>query len=157
SACARRWSVPTARPEAEHRRAARPSVVWLGEPDPIKSMETVREEGWDLANIRELFELWLAYDLGLGTDYTTAEIIENACRPPTSNDYAPQFFKHLLLRVAAAKDAPNVVSPDRLGWWLRRISGRVVSLVDANGERHRYRLIKGQATRGRTSFQLVEI
>jgi len=138
-------------------RMVRSPLVWLGELDPIKSMEAVREEDWDLTNMRELFELWVAYDLGLGVDYTTAEIVENTCRPPAPNNYAPQSFKQLLLRVAADKNARDVVSPDRLGWWLRRISGRVVSVVDADGKTHRYRLMKGSGTHRRAWFRLVEI
>jgi len=139
-------------------RMVRSPLVWLGEPDPIKSMEAVREEDWDLANMRELFELWLAYDLGLDTDYTTADLVETTCRPPAPNDYAPQSFKQLLLRVAAIKSATDTVAPERLGWWLRRISGRVVSIVDADEKTHRYRLMKGPSgTHRRACFRLVEI
>lgn len=139
-------------------KMVRSPLVWLGEPDPRLAMDEVREEDQELANIREFFELWLACDdLDFATDYTTAQIVEAACCPPASNDYAQQSFKHLLLRVAGAKDARGTVSPDRLGWWLRRISGRVVDLVDADGKTHRYRLIKKQGARGRAYFQLVEI
>jgi hypothetical protein len=138
-------------------RMVRSPLVWLGEPDPVGSMDDIRAQDWDLANIREFIELWLAYELELGTDYTTAGIVEIACRPPAPNDYNPQLFKQLFLHVAAAKGAPDTVSADRLGWWLRKISGRVVSLVDANGETHRYRLIKGQTARRRACFQLVEV
>jgi hypothetical protein len=138
-------------------RMVRSPLVWLGEPDPIKTMEEAREEDWDLANIRELFTLWLVYDLGLDQDYTTAEILEVACRPPAPNDYNAPVFKQLLLRVAAAKDASDTVSSERLGQWLRRISGRVVGLVDADGEPHRYRLIKRRGPRWRPCFRLVEI
>jgi putative DNA primase/helicase len=138
-------------------KMVRSPLVWLGEPDPCLAMDEARAEDWELATIRELFELWLAYDLGLDTEYTTPDIMEITCRPPAPNDYAPQSFKHLLLRVARIKDAPDTVSADRLGWWLRRISGRIVSLADTNGETHRYRLIKGQGSRGRACFRLVEV
>src|SRR5262249_49882641 len=138
-------------------RMVRSPLVWLGEPDPIKIMDDVRDEDWDLANIREFFELWLAYDLGLGLSHTVTEIIGTACRPPAPNDYAPQSFKQLLLRVAARKDAPDVVSVERLGWWLRSISGRVVSIVDADEKTLRYRLIRKQAKARHTHFQLVEV
>jgi hypothetical protein len=131
--------------------------VWLGEPDPIKIMDEVRNEDTDLANIREFFELWLAYDLELCTGYTTARIIETACCPLAPNNYAPQTFKQLLLRVAARKDAPDVVSAERLGWWLRNISGRVVSITDANGQPHRYRLLRNQGKARHFHFQLVEV
>jgi hypothetical protein len=139
-------------------RMVRSPLVWLGEPDPTKSMDDLREEDFELANIREFFELWLAYDLGLNTDYTTAQIIEAACPPRTPNNYAPQTFKQLLLRVAAAKSAPDTVSPDRLGWWLRRISGRIVSINDASGATHQYRLVRSRTTGYRRAyFQFVEI
>jgi putative DNA primase/helicase len=139
-------------------KMVRSPLVWLGEPDPRLTMDEVREDDWDLANIREFFELWLAYDLGLATDCTTADIVETACRPPAPNNYAPQSFKQLLLRVAATKSAAGTVSPERLGWWMRRISGRVVSLVDADGKVRQYRLIK-QSGRKRppACFRLVEI
>jgi hypothetical protein len=139
-------------------RMVRSPLVWLDEPDPTKSIDEIRNEDPELTNIREFFELWLAYDLDLGRDYTTAQIIEAACPPRTPNNYSPQIFKQLLLRIAAAKDAPDTVSPDRLGWWLRRISGRIVSVNDANGPAHQYRLIRGRTTGYRRAyFQLVEI
>jgi len=138
-------------------RMVRSPLVWLGEPDPIKSMDDLRDEDYELANIREFFELWLAYGLDLGRDYTTAQIVEAACPPHTPNNYAPQAFKRLLLRVAAAKNAPDIVSADRLGWWLRRIAGRIVSIDDVTGVRRRYRLIRGRAAQHRpASFRLVE-
>jgi hypothetical protein len=139
-------------------KMVRAPLVWLGEPDPIKSMDDLREEDSELASIREFFGLWLDYELDLGVDYTTAQIIEAACPPHSPNNYAPQAFRHFLLRVAAAKGTPDVVSADRLGWWLRGISGRIVGVVDANGATHRYRLIKEQAMqRRRACFQLLEI
>jgi hypothetical protein len=139
-------------------RMIRSPLVWLGESDPTESIDEIREEDSELANIREFFELWIAYDLDLGTDYTTARIIEAACPPHSPSNYAPQTFKQLLLRVAAAKSAPDAVSPDRLGWWLRRISGRIVSVADANGARHSYRLARGRSTGYRRAyFQLVEV
>jgi hypothetical protein len=139
-------------------RMVRSPLVWLGEPDPIKIMDDIRDEDWDLANLREFLELWLAYDLELGRDYTVATIIEAACPPRTPNNYGPQTFKQLLLRVAATKDALDTVSPERLGWWLRRNNGRVVGIVDTNGNRQRYRLIKGAArAHRRPAFQLVAV
>jgi hypothetical protein len=59
-----------------------------------------------------------------------------------------------LLRVAAAKDAPDTISPERLGWWLRRNGGRVVGTVDANGKPQRYRLVRGSQRR---AFQLTAV
>jgi hypothetical protein len=138
-------------------RMVRSPLVWLGEPDPIKIMDQIRAEDWDLGNIREFFELWLAYDLGLNADHTVTKIVEIACHPQAANNYAPQTFKQLLLRIAARKDAPDVVSTERFGWWLRSISGRVVSITDANEKTRRYRLIRKQSRTRQTNFQLVEV
>ena len=137
----------------------RSPLVWLGEPDPIKSMDEIREEDVELTNIREFVGLWIDYELDLGTDYTTAQIIEAACPPHSPNNYAPQTFKQFLLRVAAARSTPDTLSPERLGLWLRRISGRIVSVSDASGAVHQYRIIKGQMMQRhhRACFQLVRI
>jgi hypothetical protein len=137
-------------------RMVRSPLVWLGEPDPIKSMDDLREEDFELANIREFFGLWIDYELDLNTDYTTAQIIEAASPPLSLNNYAPQTFKQFLLRIATAKGAPGTVSPDRLGWWLRKTSGRIVGVNDASGTAHQYRLIRKQATRGRALFLLAK-
>jgi hypothetical protein len=127
-------------------RMVRAPLVWLGQPDPIVSMETAREEDPELANIREFFDLWLAY-LDLDQDYTTAQIIETACAPPAPNDYNPPAFREFLLRVAASRKDNETVSADRLGWWLRRISGRVVN---------RHRLVMGRLNQARVCFRLLK-
>jgi hypothetical protein len=45
----------------------RSPLVWLEEPDPVSSMETARDEDPELSDIREFFDLWLAYELDLDT------------------------------------------------------------------------------------------
>ena len=138
-------------------RMVRSPLVWLGEPDPTKSMDEIREEDVELTNIREFVGLWIDYELDLNSDYTTAQIIEAACPPRAPNDYGPQAFKQFLRRVAAAKGAPDTISPDRLGWWLHKISGQIVSTLDAGGATYRYRLLRGQTSRRRACFQLVRV
>ena len=87
-------------------------------------MESSREDDPELADIRELFTLWADY-LDLDAKYTTSRIIEVACQALPANDFNRQPFKELLLRVASERQG-TVVSSKRLGWWLRKISGRVV-------------------------------
>ena len=87
-------------------------------------MESSREDDPELADIRELFALWAGY-LDLDTKYTTSRIIEVACQALPPADFNRQPFKELLLRVASERQG-TVVSSKRLGWWLRKISGRVV-------------------------------
>jgi bifunctional DNA primase/polymerase-like protein len=139
---------------AEWSTMVRSPLVWLGEPDPVTSMDATRAEDPDLSDIRELFDLWLDYELDLDTPYTTARIIELACAPPTG--FNPPVFKQFLVRVAGDKDGG--VSAKRLGEWLRRISGRVVSRIVDGRAVGRYRLIRGHYLRsGRAQFHLTEV
>ncbi len=132
----------------------RSPLIWLDEPDPIISMEGIRDEDVVLNSIREFVSLWLDYGLDLDTPYLTATIIEEACTAPP-NYWGPMSFKQFLLRVAGAKGDPNTMSAERLGHWLRKISGRIVRLVDAQGTQHKYRLVKVQDSRtGHARFQL---
>ena len=125
----------------------RSPLVWLNEPDPITSVDSIRQEDPELSNIREFFGLWLAYDLGLDTPYTTSRIIEVACMASAPNDYSPPALKQFLLRVAASRANEGVVSAERLGHWLRKISGRIVA---------EHRLISGHE-RNVAAFQLKKV
>jgi putative DNA primase/helicase len=110
-------------------------------------MEEIREEDSELTNIRELFDLWRSY-LRLDTAYTTARIVEIACEQGVIG-YVNPGFKDLLLRVASMRGKESEISPERLGRWLRRISGRPVK---------QHRLVKEPAGYGNlTAFRLVEM
>lgn len=109
--------------------AVRAPLVWLGEADPIASMETAREEDPELAAIRELHGHWTKH-LTEVEPYTSNAIIQAACERESFNGYSASSgefkdpeFRDLLLRVAGDGGA---VSSRRLGRWLSRISGKVV-------------------------------
>jgi hypothetical protein len=127
-------------------RMVRSPLVWLGQPDPFKSTEQAREDDPELANVREFFALWQGSDLRLDYDYTTARIIEIACEPPRGLNVP--VFEKFLLRVASSRTSEKAISPDRLGWWLRGISGRVVD---------DFRLIRGRFNRAVACFRLVKV
>jgi hypothetical protein len=110
-------------------RMVRSPLVWLGEPDPIISIDVARKEDPVLAAIRELFRFWLDYGLSLDPDERciSSYVIEVACRRMDSGstlDLNPRPFEEFLRGVAEAKG--EKISPVRLGIWLRKISGRVV-------------------------------
>jgi hypothetical protein len=111
----------------------RSPLIWLGQFDPVISMESSRKDDPELADIRELFALWTDH-LDLDEGYTTSRIIEVACQPLSLSDFNRQPFKELLLRVAGERQG-TVVSSKRLGWWLRKISGRVVDGHRLNASR----------------------
>jgi putative DNA primase/helicase len=138
---------------ADWSRMVRSPLIWLGEPDPVASMIATRTEDSELSEIRELFDLWLDYELGLDTPYTSSRIIELACAPP--GGFNLPMFKQFLVRMAGDKDGS--VSTKRLGEWLRRISGRVVSRIVDGRVIGRFRLIRGQAHSGRACFHLSEV
>jgi putative DNA primase/helicase len=131
-------------------KVVRSPLVWLGMPDPVVSMETARAEDPVLAEMREFFDLWIDYDLGLDTTYITNRIIELACAPPSG--FNRPVFEEFLLRIAAGRDGK--ISSKRLGEWLRRISGRVVMRA-ADG--CRYRLVTGRVNAARATFQLSKV
>src|SRR5262249_31752222 len=131
-------------------KMVRSPLVWLGMPDPVVSMETARAEDPALADMREFFDLWIDYDLGLDTPHTTNRIIELACAAPSG--FNRPVFEEFLLRIAAGRDGK--IAAKRLGEWLRRISGRVVTRA-ADG--CRYRLVTGRVNAARATFQLSKV
>jgi putative DNA primase/helicase len=108
----------------EWSETVRAPLIWLGEADPIDSMETARQEDPELTAIRELFVLWGEH-LRDRAAMTTSEIIKFACeRPFLGSAFNRPELRDLLLRVAGEGGA---VSPKRLGKWLSKIAGRVVN------------------------------
>jgi putative DNA primase/helicase len=126
----------------------RSPLVWLGEPDPVASIDKTQAEDAELAELRELGEWWRG-ELKLDEDYLSARLVEIANQAPVGFNTNP--LKDLLLRVAGDKDGD--ISVKQLGEWLRRNSGRVVRLPDG----HRYWLIRRQNRTGRAAFRLSEV
>jgi hypothetical protein len=123
---------------------ARSPLVWLGEPDPVSSLETVRAEDVELSNIREFFDLWKAH-LRLDARYTTAGILEIVNQQISPIVLHP--LKEFFLKVAAVRGRETEISPERTGQWMRRISGRVVG---------GFRLVREQGRAHTAVFRLVE-
>jgi putative DNA primase/helicase len=123
---------------------ARRPLVWLGEPDPVASLDTIRDEDVELSNIHEFFDLWKDY-LRLDTPYTTARLLEiaNEQVSPVVSHPLKEFF----LKVAARRGKETEISPERAGQWMRRISGRVVNEL---------RLVREQGRAHTAIFRLVE-
>jgi hypothetical protein len=101
----------------------RAPLVWLGEEDPVKSMEHAREEDPTLMDIQELFEHLRRHFRG--SDCTALKIAEVARALDTSNFNKPRWpeFQDLLIRRAGER---GNISTRRLGVWLRGITGKVV-------------------------------
>jgi putative DNA primase/helicase len=129
-------------------RMVRSPLVWLGEPDPVASLEASREEDPVLSNIREFFALWSIH-MRLDYDYTTTRIAEIAVEDRSApNNFNPPDLENFLLKVAAERGRPGVISSDRLGRWLTSISGRVV-----DGRR----LVKGRDQSKVAVYRLINV
>src|SRR5262249_19458960 len=134
---------------AEWSTMVRSPLVWLGEPDPVASVDATQAEDPELADLRELVDLWLG-DLKLDTPYTTASIIEawTAALPGFNSNPHKQFLQ----RMAGDKDGN--ISAKRVREWLRRNTGCVVRAPDGR----RYWLIKGRdAHKHSATFRLSEV
>jgi hypothetical protein len=99
----------------------RAPLVWLGEADPVESMEVAHEEDTDLSNLRELFAQWQEHLADRGS-ITAFEISEVACEQDFERKPVRAKFRDLLMRLAG--DRGNV-STRSLARWLRRHEGRI--------------------------------
>jgi hypothetical protein len=129
-------------------RMVRSPLIWLGEPDPVASVDTSQAEDPELAELREWFILWLA-EFKLDEPYTSARFAEAAAAAPIG--FNPNPFKEFLLRVAADKNGE--VSTKRLGEWLARNCGRVVRV---NGRRY-WMVKRRDSATNTTVYQLSEV
>ena len=115
--------------EWSHR--IRKPLVWLGETDPVKTIEKARSNDPNRGKHLAVVVQWNKH-LGDLSAFTLGQITERAMTaayPPQPQDREsePQTpdpdFLAALLAVAASKDGKGV-SPERLGRWLRSVEGR---------------------------------
>jgi Bifunctional DNA primase/polymerase, N-terminal len=134
---------------AEWSTMVRSPLVWLGEPDPVASVDKTQAEDPELAELREWFILWLT-EFRLDGPYASASFAEAARAAPVG--FNPNPFKEFLLRVAG--DRNGDISTKRLGEWLHRNCGRVVRTPDGR----RYWMVKGRNSSTNTAtFMLSEV
>jgi hypothetical protein len=138
---------------AEWSTMVRSPLVWLGEPDPVASVDTTQADDPELAELREWFILWLA-EFRLDEPYASASFVEAARAAPAG--FNPNPFKEFLLRVASDKNGD--ISTKRLGEWLHRNCGRVVRGRHPDGSVGRYWMVRGRDSRTHTAtFTLSEV
>jgi putative DNA primase/helicase len=125
-------------------RVVREPLIWLGEPDPVESMEQAREDDPERSAARELIELWRD-KLEVGRHYKAAEIVEfaTAGRTRMSADgpdwtYTQPEFHALLSKEAGQRNGRDI-DVRRFGKWLGRLAGQVHS---------EHRIVKVRASKG---------
>lgn len=117
---------------------ARAPLIWLGEPDPLASMNAARDADDELHTIRQLFVLWEQH-LHVGVAYTALEVIRIATGKKlpmidgttTLAEYLRPEFRDLLLQHANRR---GEISSRALGAWLRKIEGRIIENKGRNIE-----------------------
>src|SRR5262249_50753972 len=136
---------------AQWSRLVRAPLMWLGEDDPILTMEAAREgdarlqtKGAALAAIAELF------GLGEGRGRTAAQMIE-ATEPSSGAMYVKKLLsapmnptgKQKALREAlmAVAGQGKEIAPAKLGYWLRQSKGQIVGGLRLCGKQDRTRMM----------------
>jgi putative DNA primase/helicase len=133
------------RPLAGYRAwsaVVREPLLWLGEHDPVKSMEAARAADPMRAAAYQLVEDW--YELvGLDKVVSVREIIDTANR---NKDHSPGYcfpdFRALLIEHAGTPRGDEI-DRNRLGTWLRQQHGKVyaglrIDLVPHRGAANEY-------------------
>ena len=122
---------------ADWSRRVREPLIWLGEADPCDTVAKVRENDPHRDLLTPMIMQWKEH-LGLNTQYTVQEVIGRAVN-------TPNFY--VALMAVAEKRMGGVVSNDRLGRWLKRVQGKIISgfslLQDGNAHGYPYwKLVK---------------
>jgi hypothetical protein len=102
---------------ADWSRRVREPLIWLGEADPCDTVTKVRENDPARDGLGAVLAEWEGV-LRADASYTVRHVIERAINVPT--------FYTALMNVAPSKTG-GTVSNERLGWWLKRIEGKIVN------------------------------
>lgn len=126
-------------------RHVREPLIWLGEPDPVNSLEEARKDDPNRGSTLRLIRAWKEH-LGTTCAYKAREIIPIAAETkPTSQigvgipnyePMRPEFNDLLLERAGVGRVGFERIDPARLGQWLKSIRGEVHAIQD-----DRYRIM----------------
>ncbi|MGF3025564.1 hypothetical protein ACQVP2_22400 [Methylobacterium aquaticum] len=103
--------------------SVRSALIWLGEADPVASMDVMRDEDPERAALSELIAAWEEH-LAPHSYYTTSQLERAAVETAYEGEFLRPSLREVLLRYARQG---NVISTRSLGRWLTRIRGRVVN------------------------------
>ncbi len=92
-------------------------MLWLGEVDPCDTVAKIRANDPARDGLTTVLLQWKEH-LAVGPAYTVQQVIERAVNVPA--------FYTALLNVAASKTG-GTVSNEKLGRWLKRVQGKIVS------------------------------
>jgi putative DNA primase/helicase len=101
----------------EWSNTVRSSLVWLGRPDPVDSMEAVRDDDPEVEELREFMAVW-ADRFGRDKYCTLRFAAELAASEPDWQDLREAFHR--------AGGIKGAVDQRRLGNWLKARQGRII-------------------------------
>lgn len=103
-------------------RVVRSALAWLGQPDPVSTMDAARADDPATTSLRILLAAW--YNAVGSSEKGTAKIVEIAKeRDPHGNQIRSEF---LLALADIAGDRSGEISTRRLGKWLASHRGRII-------------------------------
>lgn len=117
-------------------KIVREPLIWLGEADPVSSMEAARAADPERAAAHELIRRWRKR-IGVGVPVSAGAIIAIANETKGASEYRFPQFRALLLEHAGGK--ADQIDPARLGIWLRKQEGRVYGDLRIDIVRHKGR------------------
>jgi putative DNA primase/helicase len=123
----------------------RSMLGWLGRPDPVQTMNTIRSADPTRLARASVFTAW-AKELEIGRGYRTSELINRADDRDLFNEvWLRPGLREALLEVARARASREPqIDPKRLGQWLRAQAGTIAEsykLAVDNSDRARPRWI----------------
>ena len=113
----------------------REPLLWLGEHDPIVSMEAARTADPERAATHELIKYWKVR-FGIDEEVTVRDIVATANKLTESMKQSYPRFRGLLLEHAGTPKQ-NEIDPKRLGHWLEKQHGRVYAGMRIDLIRHK--------------------
>jgi hypothetical protein len=122
----------------------RGALLWLGETDPVITLEAARESDPILTDLRALMAAWSGR-IGHYEQMTAAKLIERSNQTGMQGDFANPDLREALMSIAGDG---RTINSRRLGRWLKSHSRRIVnglriSLIEDDSEHGaRYRLEK---------------
>jgi putative DNA primase/helicase len=129
----------------EWSRVVREPLIWLGETDPVSSMEGAREEDPERQSETALIELIKGGigNIRIDVDFTLADLIARAMEAGMGNSWDsrahPELYALLVEKAGTARR--DDIDARRLGNWFKRIQGKVrrdhkiVKVADQTGRR----------------------
>jgi putative DNA primase/helicase len=146
-------------------RFIREPLIWLGEEDPVASMEQARRDDPNRDVLHRLFEQWISL-LGTERSYKVTEIIQVAEEKRSLDGMKfdlvnPEF--HAVLVERASTPRGNEIDARKLGHWLKSIKGRIIGrhriVISEESERHgnRWKLETHQGVKGVSGVTTTEL